>query len=155
MGDSPGDETGCSLNPAEPHPSALWLFPKQRVPQRINRVIFARRIDFFRVARGVNQRGQSANQVRAAAAKDSQASASPAVAQRPDARVSRSSQRAANQAPSQPASTGYPCRIGTALAVLSWRCEKRPAQVDRYTFARGHVLRRMLAPLFVFRSVPN
>jgi hypothetical protein len=112
MGDSPGDETGCSLNPAEPHPSALWLFPKQRVPQRINRVIFARRIDFFRVARGVNQRGQSANQVRAAAAKDSQASASPAVAQRPDARVSRSSQRAANQAPSQPASTGYPCRIG-------------------------------------------
>jgi hypothetical protein len=82
MGDSPGDETGCSLNPAEPHPSALWLFPKQRVPQRINRVIFARRVDFFRVARGVNQRGQSANQVRAAAAKDSQASASPAVAQR-------------------------------------------------------------------------
>jgi len=81
-GDSPGDKTGHSLNPAESHASALWLFPKQTVPQRIDRVIFARGVDLLRVARGVNQRGQSANQVRAAAAKDFQASASPAILQR-------------------------------------------------------------------------
>jgi len=48
---------------AEPHAAALNRFVEQRVPQRIDGVIFATRVNLFGIARGVNHRGQSANQI--------------------------------------------------------------------------------------------
>ncbi len=47
MGDSPGDETGHSLNPTKAHPAPAALFVLKRVSDRIEGMILTLGVDVF------------------------------------------------------------------------------------------------------------